>query len=74
MLGSLARAIFDHDATAAMGGVLLMVGARLQPAPTAAPRQAPPLTLGDQRIRERGLVRPDEPSEPQAAVRERDQR
>ena len=41
MLGSLARAIFAHDATAAMG-VLLMVGARLQPAPTAAPQQAPP--------------------------------
>jgi hypothetical protein len=73
MLGSLARAIFDHDTTAAMG-VLLIVGARSQPAPTAAPRQAPPLTLGDQRIRERGLARPDEPSEPQAAVRDRDQR
>jgi hypothetical protein len=73
MLGSLARAIFAHDATAAMGR-LLMVGARSQPAPTAAPRQASPLTLRDQRIRERGFARPDERSEPKAAVRDRDQR
>jgi hypothetical protein len=65
VLRSLALAIFAHDATATMG-VLLLAGARLQPAPTAAPRQAPALTLGDQRIREREMARP----EPQAAASE----